>query len=278
LREQRQEREQRHVERALSIGVDTPVEDGAGRLFEAALARRLLRERLDDVDADDRLLGDGGDVGKLLLHVAQDRVRDAAVAVGGDDDERRDRQRDQRQPPLVDEEDDRNADDGDDVLREEDQPVAEEEADVLQVDRGPRHQLSRLVTVVEAEGQADELRVEGVAHVVLDAERLPARDEAASDHEQRFEGADGEDHPDLDSKRRRVAGAAELVDYDAGEHQDRDCGSLRGDRERARDRERRSVGSKEPEQADEGEQVRTPSGHLFRQRSSFPSISVNAWA
>ena len=42
---------------------------------------RFLRERLDHVDADDVLLGDRGDVGELLLHVAQGRVRDVAVAV-----------------------------------------------------------------------------------------------------------------------------------------------------------------------------------------------------
>ncbi len=49
---------------------------------ELLLLGRLLRERLDDVDADDVLLGDGRDVRELLLHVAQRRVGDVAVAVG----------------------------------------------------------------------------------------------------------------------------------------------------------------------------------------------------
>ena len=51
----------------------------AGR--ELRFLRRFLRERLDDVDADDVLLGHRRHVGELLLHVPQRRVRDAAVAV-----------------------------------------------------------------------------------------------------------------------------------------------------------------------------------------------------
>ena len=66
-------------------------------------------------------------------------------------------------------------DDREHVLEEEDQAVAEEEADALQVDRRARHQLPGLVAVVEAEREAHELRVQGVAQVELDAERLPCR-------------------------------------------------------------------------------------------------------
>ena len=62
--------------------------------------------------------------------------------------------------------------DGEDVLEEEDQAVAEEEADALEVDGRARHQLAGLVAVVEAEREPDEPRVEPVAHVHLDAERL----------------------------------------------------------------------------------------------------------
>ncbi len=59
------------------------------RRVELRLLRRLLRERLHDVDADDVLLGDRRDVGELLLHVAQRRVRDVAVAVRERDEQRR---------------------------------------------------------------------------------------------------------------------------------------------------------------------------------------------
>ena len=71
--------------------------------------------------------------------------------------------------------------------------VAEEEADGLQVDRRARQQLARLVPVVEAEREPEQLRVERVPHVELDAERLAARDQAAAGHEQRAGGADDED-------------------------------------------------------------------------------------
>ena len=172
------------------------------RVPEAPLDLLLLRERLDDVDADDRLLRDGRDVRELLLHVAQDGVRDAAVAVGDADEERRDRERDQRQLPVVEEEDGRDADDRDHVLGEEDEAVAEEEADRLQVDGRPRHQLARLVAVEVAEREPQQARVERVAHVPLDPERLLAGDEAPPEHEHRAQQADGEDREDQEGELR----------------------------------------------------------------------------
>ena len=114
------------------------------------------------MDADDVLLGHRRDVRELLLHVAQERMRDMAVAIGDHDQRRRDRERDQRQPPVEPEHDPGNRHDGQHVLKEEDQPVAEEEADSLQIDRRTRHQLSRLVPVVIAEGQPEEMRVERI--------------------------------------------------------------------------------------------------------------------
>jgi hypothetical protein len=201
------------------------------------------------VDADDRFLGHGGDVGELLLDVAQHRVRDVAVAVGDADDERCDRERDEREPPLVDEEDDRDGDDREDVLREEDQSVAEEEAHRLEVDGGARHQLPGLVPVVEPEREAHELRVEAVTQVVLDPERLPAGDEAAADHEQRLDDADGDDQSDQEPQPVPVLLALELVDDEARQDEDRDRGRLRGDREHRRDDEREPVGAQEAEQA-----------------------------
>ena len=143
----------------------------------------LLRERLDDVDARDRLLGDDRDLGEGLLDVAQDGLRNAAVAVGGQRDDRCDRQRDERELPAVEEEHRRDDEDRHHVLREEDEAVAEEEANGLQVDRGARHELAGLTAVVEAERQSEEVRVQLVAHVVLDPERLPPRDHAPAVHE-----------------------------------------------------------------------------------------------
>ena len=193
LHDQRQEREQRNVERPLLVRVDAAGKDPLRAVGELVQLVPLLRERLDDVDADDVLLGDGGDVRHLLLHVAKHRVSDARVAVRDDDDERRDRRGDERQPPVDDEHDRGGADDRQDVLEEEDEAVAEEEADGLEVDRRAREELAGLVSVVEAEREAEELRVERVAHVVLDPERLAARDEAAAGHEDGAGRPDGED-------------------------------------------------------------------------------------
>ena len=144
----------------------------------------------------------GRDVGERLLHVAEHRVRDAAVPVRGERDHRRDRERDERELPAVEEEDGRDDDDRHDVLREEDQAVAEEEAHRLQVDRRPRHELARLAAVVEAERKPQEVRVELVAQVVLDAERLPAGDHPSPVHERAADEPERDDRGDLETSIR----------------------------------------------------------------------------
>ena len=238
LREQRQEGEQRHVERALAERAHGLLEDGAGGALELRLAAILLRERLDDVDADDRLLGHGRDVAQLLLHLAQDRVRDVAVAVGDRDDHRRDRERDQRQLPLDDEEHDHHRDDGEHVLEEEDQAEAEEEAHRLQVDGRARHQLARLVAVVEAEREPQQVRVQRLAHVLLDPERLPAGDDPAAEHQRRLDDADDRDRDDEPGEHRRAAARLDPVDRLADEQDDRDRGRLREHGQDRRDEQR----------------------------------------
>ena len=110
LREQRQEAEERDVEApAAGSRFTLSTKTSSDLALELRLLGRFLRERLDDVDADDVLLGDGRDVGHLLLHVAEQRMRDVAVAVGDGDQHRRDRQRDERELPRDDEDDDADA-------------------------------------------------------------------------------------------------------------------------------------------------------------------------
>ena len=96
----------------------------------------------------------------------------------------------------IDEDDDPDADDREDVLEEEDQAVAEEEAHALQVDGRAAHQLAGLVAVVEAEREADELRVDGLPHVELDGERLLAGDQPAAGHHQRARDPERDDERD----------------------------------------------------------------------------------
>ena len=202
-------------------------EDGTGCVLELLLASLLLRERLHDMDADDRLLRHRGDVAELLLDVAQDRVRDVAVAVGDRDDQRRDREREEGELPLDHEQHDHHRRDGEDVLEEEDQAEPEEEADRLQVDGGPRHQLARLVTVVEAEREAQQVRVEALAHVLLDSERLPPRDQPAASHQHGLHDPDGDDRGDHPGERVRAPLSVDPVDRLPDEQHDRDRRRLR---------------------------------------------------
>ncbi len=80
-RDHRKEREQGDVDRALAIRRERLREDGVGGGCEAIRPRILLRERLDDVNAGDRLLGDGRDLTERLLDVAEHGLRHEAVAI-----------------------------------------------------------------------------------------------------------------------------------------------------------------------------------------------------
>ena len=77
------------------------------------------------------------------------------------------------------------------MLEEEDQAVAEEEPDALQVDGRAAHQLAGLVAVVEAEREPHELRVDRGSHVELDVERLLAGDQPAARHHRRAQRRPG---------------------------------------------------------------------------------------
>ena len=256
LRDRREERQQRRVGRALAVRRDRLVEDALRAVAELLLLGRLLRERLDHVDADDVLLRHGGDVGQPLLHLAQRRVRDVAVAVCDHDQQRRDRERDQRELPREEEEDDRDRDDRQHVLEEEDQPVAEEEAHALEVDGCAAHQLAGLVAVVEAERQPDEACVHGAPHVHLDVERLPAGDDPAAEHEQRSGDPENDDRRDGLPELVRVVVDERLVDHVApGDPDQRDRAGLGAHGEDDRDDQPGAVGAEESEQPEEGRAV-----------------------
>ena len=112
--------------------------------------------------------------------------------------------------------DDADADDREDVLEEEDQPVAEEEADALQVDGRAAHQLAGLVPVVEAEREPDELRVERRPHVHLDEQRLLAGDQPAARHHQRARDAERRRRAPMKQRQMAELVVAERPDDAAG--------------------------------------------------------------
>ena len=68
-------------------------------------------------------------------------------------------------------------------LGDDHEAVAEEEAHRLQVDRRARHELAGLLAVEEAELEREQVVVDLVAQVVLDAERDLARDEPPQDRQ-----------------------------------------------------------------------------------------------
>jgi len=141
-------------------------------------------------------------------------------------------------------------------LAEEDEAVPEEEPDLLEVDRRPRHELSSLVAVVEAPREAQQVRVERVSDVELDSERLSTGDEATTDeHERADESGDG-DEGDEDGQSPRVVWPDAVVDHLPGQPRDGEAGNLRPHREDDRDDERPAVRAQEAEKPAKRPKVR----------------------
>jgi hypothetical protein len=78
-----------------------------------------------------------------------------------------------------------------------------------------RHQLAGLVAVVEPERHADEVGVQRVAQVELDAEGLPARDEAAAHHQQRLRHTECDGDPNQRPELVTTLGDDRPVDHAA---------------------------------------------------------------
>ena len=188
--------------------VDALVEDPGDRAAEAVKLVFLAGESLDDADAGDVLLGLRGQLGDPLLHLLQRWAGDAVVARGGEDDEWRRRQRDQRQQRVDHDHHRAGEDDRQQALGDEDQAVAEEEADRLQVDRRPRHQLSGLLGVEEAQLQSLKVRVEELAQVEFDREGDLAGDQPSHHGQPHPQHA----RPDDRQREREQVGLVEAFD------------------------------------------------------------------
>jgi hypothetical protein len=109
--------------------------------------------------------------------------------------------------------------------------------------------------------------VERVPHVELDAQRLPPRDEAPADHEQRLDEPEGGDDCDEDPHQLLVARPDPVVDDALGDADEGDRDGLRGGREQDRDGKGPFVGAEESEQAGKNAQMGVfcrQLGHLVR--------------
>jgi hypothetical protein len=112
------------------------------------------------------------------------------------------------------------------------------------------------VAVVEAERELEQLRVERVPHVVLDAEGLAAGDQAPSGHEERPEGS-GDDDRGCDRVQLVVAvGGDRALEAGSREVGDDDRRGLGADREDDRDDEGNAVRPEKSEQAEERVAIR----------------------
>ncbi len=168
----------------------------------------LAGEGLDDADPGDVLLGLRGQLGDPLLHLLLGRAGDAVVARGGVDDEGGGGEGDQRQPGVDREHHGAGEDDRQQVLGDEDQAVAEEEADRAEVDRRPRHQLPGLLAVEEAELEPLQVRVEKLPQVEFDRQRDLAGDQAPDHGQPQAQDRGAEDR----QRQRQQVGLVAVLD------------------------------------------------------------------
>jgi hypothetical protein len=148
--------------------------------------------------------------------------------VGDPDDERHGGECEEREPRIDDDHRDRGEDDRQRRLRDDHEPVAEEEAHGLQVDGRARHELAGLLTVEEAELEPEQVVVDLVAQVVLDAERDLSRDEAPHDRQ-----AEAHEARECDEEREQLQVAA-VLGADRVDRGTRQCGDRDGRAHRER--------------------------------------------
>ena len=167
------------VERLQAGGEDLLVEDAPDGAAKAVEHEPLAGERLHDPDPGDALLDFTRQLGESLLDLLDRRSRAPVVPHGRQHHERHRQQREGREVGLEREHHRAREHERQRVLRQEDQPVAQEEANRLQVDRRPRHQLPGLLGVEETELEPLQVPVEALPKVELDRHRDLPRDQAA---------------------------------------------------------------------------------------------------
>ena len=204
-----EEAEQRLVEGLQAVAVHAAREGHRAAPAEATGLGLLLPEGLDHPHADDALLGRLRQLGHLLLRIHQHRAGAAARARRDGDQKRPDGECDERQE-RVDEEHDRGHDhQRQEVHREEDEPVAEEEAHGLQVAGDARHQLADAHLVEVAKRHVREVAEDSAAQVGLDAQAHQAGEHPPGHRE---EEAQDPDPDDGQAQERQPVAARVLVD------------------------------------------------------------------
>ena len=232
----REEADERVVERAQPGRDHRLVEDPARGVGEPRQLALLPGEGLDQPDARDALLGLSRELGDPLLHLLAGGPVAPAVAVRGPQHEWSGEEGDPGEAGVHREHHPGRHEDRDRRLRDEEQPVAEEEAHGLQVHGGARHELPGLLSVEERDLERLQVRVHPVAEVELDAQRDAARDETPGHAEPEPEKAGRQQHAD---QRPEVGSAVpDPVDGLPDDERDQHAGAHRdpGECERHDDR------------------------------------------
>ena len=235
-RERRHEQQQRQVARLDARLLQHPVPHGARTHAEAVAHVLLATERLHHLDADDCLVRRLGEVSLALLDDARDRrhlVREAPGQVrdGGHRDACA-----HREQRVDREQDDRRADDHHRALAHLDDAPADEVAHGVEVVRRARDDLTGRVSVVERARIGQVGGEQPAAHLVLDADADPRREEAPLEVDEHPDDREHGDPTQVRPQLAAVAGHDRVVDRLL--HEDRDRERAEGHEQRREQAER----------------------------------------
>ena len=173
-----QQLHRRHVEGADLGGPERHVANVVGLLLELGDLDLLGAEAFDDTHAGHCLLDDGGQLGLLGLHLADDRMDAAREPRRREVDERQRSHRHEGEHRVGDEENDRRGDDQHDV-GDRDRHHRDEHLHEVEIARRPAHQLTRLRPVVIADVEAHDVVEQPLAELGLGPARLTEGEVAA---------------------------------------------------------------------------------------------------
>ena len=142
------------------------VADGVGTLGELPLGVPSRAEDLDDLDAGDVFLEDGGHLAGLCLHSAPRVSQLAGHSKCAPEDGGHEEHDDYGEPPVDVEHDDGHEEEGGDHRESADEGGAHETLDGLDVGGGLGHEVAGLLLVVEAEAEVLEPGEDVVADVI----------------------------------------------------------------------------------------------------------------
>jgi hypothetical protein len=242
---------------------------------EAALVV-LVGEGLHHPHAADILLDAGVELADPPEERAPGAGHAAAIADGDPARDRQNRAGDQRQGWVDPDHQREGAKEGHDRDEEVFRAMMGDLADLLQVLRHPRHQMPRLLIVVEAEGELLQMVEAAAAHLGLDVDAELVAPVVDDDHQGRIEEVDAEQRGGSNEDKPPVLPRQEAIDEEPDRHREAELEQAGEDRTGEIEREEPAMGPVVGEKAaDERGVIGGDGGHGLQWREErFPYRAI----